>query len=160
MVKIREITRIHAPIERCFDLSRSVEVHLAGNVHSGEQAVAEDGVTSGLIDLGQRVTWKARHFGVAWKLTSEITKMDRPVYFQDAMTRGPFGFMKHDHSFRSLSADETEMTDVFCFSGPLGLLGRMAESVYLARYMRVLLRERNSVIRQIAESSDWRKYLP
>jgi hypothetical protein len=66
MVRLEEITQIHAPIERCFDLARSVEVHLAGNVHSGEHAVAEDGVTSGLIDLGQRVTWRARHFAVAW----------------------------------------------------------------------------------------------
>ena len=90
MVTIEETTRIHAPIERCFDLARSVEVHLAGNVHCGEKAVALEGVTSGLIDLGQRVTWRARHFGMAWTLTSEITAMDRPAYFQDAMTRGPF----------------------------------------------------------------------
>ena len=160
MAKLEEITRIHAPIERCFDLARSVEVHLAGNVHSGELAVALGGVTSGLIDLGQRVTWRARHFGVAWKLTSEITAMDRPAHFQDAMTRGPFGFMKHDHLFRSLSANETEMTNIFCFSAPLGSLGRMTESAGLARYMRALLRERNRVLQQIAESSDWRKYLP
>ena len=160
MVRIEETTQIHAPIDRCFDLARSVEVHLAGNVHSGEKAVALEGVTSGLIDPGQRVTWRARHFGVVWKLTSEITAMDRPAFFQDAMTRGPFGFMRHDHSFRSLSADETEMTDVFCFSAPLGLLGRVAESVGLAHYMRGLLRERNSVLRQIAEPSEWRKYLP
>jgi ligand-binding SRPBCC domain-containing protein len=160
MVKLEEITRIQAPIERCFDLARSVEVHLAGNVHSGEQAVALEGVTSGLIDLGQRVTWRARHFGVAWKLTSAITAMDRPGFFQDAMTRGPFGLMEHDHRFRALSAHVTEMTDVFCFSAPLGLLGRMAESVYLASYMRGLLRERNRVLQQIAESSDWRMYLP
>jgi ligand-binding SRPBCC domain-containing protein len=160
MVRLEEITRIHAPVERCFDLARSVEVHLAGNVHSGEKAVALEGVTSGLIDAGQRVTWRARHFGVVWTLTSEITAMDWPVFFQDAMTRGPFGFMQHDHSFRSLSADETEMTDLLCFSAPLGWLGRVAESIFLARYMRALLRERNRVVQQIAESSDWRKYLP
>jgi hypothetical protein len=52
MVKIEETTRIHAPMERCFDLARSVEVHLAGNVHSGEHAVVLEGVTSGLIELG------------------------------------------------------------------------------------------------------------
>ena len=52
MVNIEEITRIQAPIERCFDLARSVEVHLAGNVHSGETAVALEGVTSGLVDWG------------------------------------------------------------------------------------------------------------
>ena len=143
--------RIQAPAERCFDLARSVEVHLAGNVHSGEQAVALEGVSSGLLDLGQCVTWRARHFGVRWKLTSRITAFDRPGFFQDAMTRGPFGFMRHDHFFRALSSGETEMRDVFCFSAPPGLLGRAAETAFLGRYMRGLLRERNRVLREFAE---------
>ena len=77
-------------------------MHLAGNVHWGEAAVAAGGVTSGLVGMGQRVTWRAKHFGVWQTLTSEITAMDRPAYFQDAMIRGPFRFMKHDHFFRSV----------------------------------------------------------
>jgi hypothetical protein len=99
MVTIEDLTVIRAPIERCFDLARSVEVHLAGNVHSGEQAVASGGVTSGLIGPAQRVTWRAKHFGVWHKLTSEITGMDRPAWFQDTMIQGIFRFMQHDHRF-------------------------------------------------------------
>ena len=94
MVKLVEVTVIHAPIERCFDLARSVEVHLAGNVHSGEAAVAIHSdyaaITSGLVGLAQRVTWRAKHFGVWHTLTSEITAMDQPSYFQDTMIHGPF----------------------------------------------------------------------
>ena len=60
MVTLEEITVIQAPIERCFDLARSVEVHLAGNVHCGETAVALAGVTSGLVGIAQRVTWRDR----------------------------------------------------------------------------------------------------
>lgn len=159
MVRLEELTTIHAPIERCFDLARSVEVHLAGNVHFGEQAVAIGGVTSGLLDIGQRVTWRAKHLGFWHNLTSEITAMQRPAYFQDTMVLGAFRFMTHDHYFRSLSAGETEMKDIFCFAAPLPLLGRIAEITVLKRYMRSLLRERNSVLKQIAESSEWRRYL-
>ena len=159
METLEDFTRIHAPIERCFDLARSVEVHLAGNVHFGESAIAAAGVTSGLIELGQRVTWRAKHFGVRHKLTSEITALQRPAYFQDTMVHGIFRCMRHDHFFRSLSADETEMRDVFRFAAPLPLLGRMAEILILRRYMHALLRERNAVIRQIAESPDWPRYL-
>src|SRR3954463_7980994 len=97
MVTLEETTVIHAPIERCFDLARSVEVHLAGNVHWGESAVALEGVTSGLVGPSQRVTWRARHFGVRQKLTSEITRFERPTYFQDTMVKGPFRRMQHDH---------------------------------------------------------------
>jgi ligand-binding SRPBCC domain-containing protein len=160
MVRLEQVMTIHAPMARCFELSRSVEVHLAGNVHFGEQAVAAGGVTSGLIGLGQRVTWRAKHFGVWHSLTNEITALEPPVYFQDVMVRGPFRFMRHDHYFRSVRTGETEMRDVFCFAAPLPLLGHVAEALYLRRYMRGLLHERNVVIKQIAESSEWRKYLP
>jgi hypothetical protein len=81
MVRLETLTVIRAPVERCFDLARSVEVHLAGNIHFGEAAVAAAGVTRGLIGLGQQVTWRAKHFGVWQQLTSEITAMDRPTYF-------------------------------------------------------------------------------
>jgi len=159
MVRLEERTVIGAPIDRCFDLARSVEVHLAGNVHFGEAAVAAAGVTSGLIGLGQRVTWRAKHFGVWQTLTSEIVAMNRPDYFQDKMIRGAFRSMIHDHFFRTLSPDETEMRDVFCFTAPMGILGRFAELAVLRRYMRALLNERNAVIRNIAEGSAWREYL-
>jgi ligand-binding SRPBCC domain-containing protein len=160
MVKLEELTVIQAPIERCFDLARSVEVHLAGNEHWGESAVALAGVTSGLTGMAERVTWRAKHLGVWQTLTSEITAMEAPAYFQDKMVQGAFRSMKHDHFFRSLSSGQTEMKDVFCFAAPLPVLGRLAEIIFLRRYMRDLLHERNVVIKQIAESPDWKKYLP
>lgn len=108
--------------------------------------MAMAGVTSGLIGMAQRVTWRARHFGVWQSLTSEITAMDRPAYFQDTMIQGAFRFMKHDHFFRALSPHETEMKDTFCFEAPLGVLGRLAEIAFLRRYMQALLQERNAVL--------------
>ena len=175
METLEEITVIAAPVERCFDLARSVEAHLAGNVHWGEQAVAAGGVTAGLVGLGQRVAWRARHFGVRWTLESEITAMERPAYFRDAMVRGPFARMEHEHFFRAVDArpsarrdlrvarapgglPHTEMRDVFRFAAPLGPLGRVAEWVVLRRYMERLLRERCEAIREIAESDAWRGY--
>lgn len=152
MTTLDELTIVRSPIERCFDLARSVEVHLAGNVHWGEQAVATGGVTSGLIGLGQRVTWRAKHFGVWQELTSEIVQMDRPTHFQDVQVRGIFRSMRHDHFFHPISPSETEMRDVFTFAAPLPILGRLAEIAFLRRYMRDLLRERNAAIKQAAES--------
>ena len=106
MVTLEEITIIRAPIERCFDLARSVEVHLAGNVHWGEAAVATSGVTSGLVELGQCVTWRAKHFARWQQLTSEITGLKRPVYFRDTMIRGAFPVHgTYDHTFRIISPD-------------------------------------------------------
>jgi ligand-binding SRPBCC domain-containing protein len=151
MVTLETLTLIRAPIERCFDLARSVEVHLAGNIHCGEQAVAASGITTGLVGLGQRVTWRAKHFGVWHRLTSEITHLDRPSYFRDVMVDGIFRLMRHDHFFRSASPTETEMRDVVTFAAPLPVLGRIAEIAILRRYMGRLLRERNAALKEIAE---------
>ena len=75
MVTIEETTLLHAPIQRCFDLARSVEVHVLGNIHFQESATAVGGRTAGLIELGERVTWRAKHFWVWHELTSEIVRL-------------------------------------------------------------------------------------
>ena len=160
MIRIEETTVITAPIERCFDLARSVEVHLAGNTHFGEQAVALEGATHGLLALGDTVTWRARHFFIRQRLTSHITAFDPPAHFQDTMLRGAFRSMQHDHYFRTVADGQTEMRDIFCFAAPIPLLGRVADVLLLRRYMLALLRERNAVIQRVAESSDWQRYLP
>ena len=160
MIRLEETTIIEAPIERCFDLSRSVEVHLLSNVHSGEQALAVRGATSGLVGLSEEVTWRAKHFGIWQNLTSKITAMESPCYFQVTMVRGIFRSMQADHLFQSLEAGGTEMKDVFSIGAPLPLLGTLAEALFLRRYMLALLRERNAVIKRVAESSEWGQYLP
>ncbi len=93
MINLEQITLISAPIARCFDLARSVEVHVAGNTHFGEEAVAEAGADTGLLSLGDTVTWRARHFFVRQRLTSQITAFDPPRYFQDTMLHGAFRSM-------------------------------------------------------------------
>jgi hypothetical protein len=160
MIRLEETTIIEAPIERCFDLSLSVEVHLLSNVHSGEQALAVGGVTSGLVCLSEEVTWRAKHFGIWQNLTSKITAMESPRYFQVTMVRGIFRFMQADHLFASLESGGTEMKDGFSIGAPLPLLGPLAEALFLRRYMLALLRERNAVIKRVAESSEWEQYLP
>ena len=102
MIRLEEITIIDAPIQRCFDLARSVEVHLLDNIHDGKQALAIDGVTSGLPELSQRVNWRAKHFGLWHNVTTEYTAMQRPTYFQTIMVKGIFRSMQADHYFRTL----------------------------------------------------------
>ncbi len=85
--------------------------------------------------------------------------METPLYFQDVMIKGPFRSMRHDHYFRGLLSGSTEMKDVFCFAAPVPLLDFLAETLILRRHMAKLLQERNMVLKEIAESPDWQKYL-
>lgn len=149
-------TEIEAPVERVFDLARSIDAHCSSTGASGERAVA--GRTSGLIESGETVTWEARHFGVRQKLTVRVTGMDRPRMFADEMTKGAFASMRHVHHFREVE-NRTIMRDEFHFMAPLGILGRIAEQCFLIRYMKGFLVERNRVLKEMAESDEWRRFL-
>jgi ligand-binding SRPBCC domain-containing protein len=153
MVTIELETFIAAPRERVFDLSRSVDLHVRASGDTGEKAVV--GRTSGLMELGETVTWRARHFGIGQHLTSRITGYDRPRWFRDEMVRGAFASLVHDHWFDTEDAG-TRMRDRFSFAAPLGPLGRLAERLFLRRYMTRLLQTRNATLARIAESDQWR----
>jgi ligand-binding SRPBCC domain-containing protein len=148
MTRIELTTEIHAPIERCFDLARSIDLHVRSASHTGERAIA--GRTSGLIELGETVTWRARHFGIWQTLTSKIVELDRPRSFTDVMVQGAFKSFRHDHLFHAIG-DRTVMEDVFVFESPFGVLGRLADVLFLRRYMTRFLETRNAAIKEAAE---------
>lgn len=150
MSKIVLTTFINAPLEKCFDISRDIDVHVASTAHTGERAIA--GRTSGLIGFGETVTWRAKHFGIWQTLTSKITDFNAPVFFTDEMVSGAFKSFRHEHYF-SHDGARTLMQDVFIFESPLGILGKLASWLFLKRYMTALLMKRNEVIKEVAEKS-------
>ena len=150
-------TPIRAPIDRVFDLARSIDAHMASTEGTNERAVA--GRTSGLIQLGETVTWEAKHFSITQRLTVKITAFDRPVLFRDEMLSGAFSTMNHTHRF-SESGGLTLMMDEFYFVAPLGILGRVAERLFLTRYMKTFLSKRAVALKSLAESTDWKRYIP
>ena len=156
MPVIRLLTRIAAPIETVFDLSRSIDLHIASTAHTHEKAIA--GRTSGMINLGEDVTWEATHFGVRQRLTVKITLYERPFYFRDSMVSGAFQRFDHDHNFER-DDQHTIMRDIFDYTSPLGFLGQIADRLFLIRYMTKLLRIRNQLIKNVAESNDIERYL-
>ncbi|WPU95091.1 SRPBCC family protein [Mucilaginibacter sabulilitoris] len=141
-------THINAPIRRCFDLARSIDVHVASTRQTGETAIA--GRTSGLIELGESVTWRAKHFGRWQTLTSKVTEFEYPNFFTDEMVEGAFKNFRHEHYFFPVN-DQTLMKDIFMFESPYGFWGHVANVVFLKQYMTRLLEKRNLVIKQIAE---------
>ena len=147
-MRIELLTTIQAPPQVCFDLARSIDLHQESLAHTGERAVA--GRTSGLIGLGEEVTWRGRHFGLWLAHTARITAFDPPRHFRDSMVRGAFARFEHDHFFAA-SATGTTMRDVLEFRSPLGPLGWLVDRLVLRRYLTRLLRTRNEVVRLAAE---------
>lgn len=149
MPVVRLQTWVQAPIARCFDLSRDVGVHTQSTTQTGERAVA--GVTSGLIGLGETVTWEAVHFGIRQRLTAKITALDPPYLFVDEMVQGAFKRFRHTHRFTE-SNGGTLIEDTFDYTSPLGFLGRIADILILERYMYRFLERRNAYLKQVAEA--------
>ena len=150
MARIELTTTINAPVETCFNLSRSIDLHTQSMQDTGEQAVA--GVTEGLLGLNETVTWRAKHFGLAMKMTSKITELMFATSFTDEQVRGPFKKLKHRHIFQQLGKNRTLMTDEFEFESPLGFLGRLTDKLWMRAYLTELLAKRNEVIKQVAEA--------
>lgn len=134
------ITKTSTPREEMFDRARNIDTHRASMANSREEAIA--GTTTGLITLGEEVTWRAWHFGVPLRMTSRITAMQAPEYFIDEQVRGPFKTFRHVHEF-SEDQTGTTMIDRIEFQAPFGLLGQLAEKLVLANYLRGLIEQRN-----------------
>ncbi len=134
------ITRTSLPRPELFDRARSIDAHKKSMARSREQAVA--GVTTGLISLGEDVTWRAWHFGVPLRMTSRITAMEVPGVFVDEQVKGPFRRFRHVHEFAEYT-DGTVMIDRIEFEAPFGPLGRLAEKLVLGRYLQNLIESRN-----------------
>ncbi len=148
MTSFNLATWIDATPETVYDLSRNVSVHARSMAESGEEAVG--GVTEGLLELGQDVTWRARHFGVTFHMTSRITEADGPNHFVDELHDGPFQSWRHLHVFEP-DATGIRMIDGIEYEAPLGMLGRFADRLILRRYMIKLISQRNQYIKGAAE---------
>jgi ligand-binding SRPBCC domain-containing protein len=156
MPKIELETSINSTLEICFDLSRSIDLHMLSTSRTNEKAI--EGRTSGLIELNEFVTWLATHFGIRQKLTSKITAFNRPFHFRDEQSKGAFKFFTHDHYFEQ-QGSIIIMKDVFNFQSPFGFVGNLFDKIILKNYMTVFLKERNNTIKEYAETTKWKSIL-
>jgi ligand-binding SRPBCC domain-containing protein len=176
---IHESAVIHAPIERLFALSTSVElVKQTLGMNLVDTGVA-GGVISGHITDNSRVVWHVWKFGLPTTHHTLITGFIEPhthfirvdhheitkeAFFQDSQERGRFAFFQHDHHFYE-STDPatgkpiTELEDEVRFSLPFGPLGRIAANLLLAPHIRSLCRQRFARLKGLAESEGWRQFL-
>lgn len=156
MTTIELKVEIKATRDVCFDLSRSIDVHKLSTAPSDEQVIG--GCTKGLIEEGEWVKWRAKHFFIPQTLTVQIKEMKEFRYFVDEMIQGPFRWMKHEHRFEA-EHGKTIMSDKFEYEVLFGIAGKLFDKLILKRYMKNLLVRRNETIRHLAESGEWRKYL-
>ena len=156
MPTIHITTFITAPINRVFDLSRSINLHKISTAHTHEKVVG--GVLNGLINNGEQVTWQAKHLYKIRLFTSKIIQMELPNYFIDEMIKGDFKSFVHQHHFKQIT-NGTIMIDVVHFETPYGIIGKLLNTFYLKNYLQQLLTVRNEIIKKYAETDKWKAIL-
>ncbi len=156
MPTIHLTTFIAAPAEVVFDLSRHIGLHKESMASYKEEAVA--GTRFGLIENDETVTWKAKHLFKNRLLRVKISGLKKPETFISEQVEGDFKMMKHEHHFKPCD-NGTIMIDLFHFESPYGILGQGLNSLYLTKYMKRLLEQRNKTIKEFAESDKWKKLL-
>lgn len=148
MHNIKIITSIKAPIEKVFDHSRDIDLHMDSLSDTNEIAIS--GRTSGLIEQGETVTWRGKHFGFYLKHTSLIPEMNFPTYFVDIMTHGHFKSYRHEHYFRS-EGEFTKMEDDISYETPFGWAGNLFDQLFLNKHLLRLIEQRNKTIKYRSE---------
>lgn len=156
MANIIIITEIDSPIEIVFDLSRSIDLHKLSTSKTNEEAVA--GVTHGLINFNETVTWRAKHLFKYRLFTSKITGFKSPVYFKDEMQKGDFKKFEHEHLFETVNG-KILMTDKIFLEAPFGVLGKFIMFIFLKNYIKKFLLKRNALIKEFAETDQWKQII-
>jgi ligand-binding SRPBCC domain-containing protein len=156
MPTIHLTTFIAAPAEVVFDLSRHIGLHKESMSSHKEEAVA--GTRFGLVQKEDTITWKARHLFKNRLLRVKISEMKNNEMFTDEQVQGDFKMMKHEHHFKPC-ANGTILIDLLHFESPYGMLGQWFNNLYLTRYMKKLLEQRNKAIKEFAETGIWKRLL-
>ena len=147
MTVIKLQTEINAPIQKVFDLNRNIDIHKLSTSKSKETAIA--GITSGLINKGETVTWRGKHFGVYLTHKSLISQMEIPKYFIDEMIEGRFNKFKHIHEFIEENGI-TIMNDTIEYETPFGIFGTIFDRLLLKSHLTKFIKERNHFIKEVA----------
>ena len=150
MTTIHLTTKIKAPIQTVFDLNRNIDIHKLSISKSNEKAI--DGITSGLINLNETVTWKGKHFGVYQTHKSLISAMEAPNYFVDEMVEGRFKSFAHQHTFTEENG-VIIMQDEIQYETPFGIFGKLFDKFILKDYLTTLIKERNEFVKNLAEKT-------
>jgi ligand-binding SRPBCC domain-containing protein len=149
MTTIHITTLIKAPIQIVFDNNRDIDIHQQSASKTNEKAIA--GVTSGLINYNETVTWRGKHFGFYLTHKSRMTAMDLYTYFVDEMEEGRFKSFKHEHFFNEKNGITT-MIDHLEYETPFGIFGKLFDALFLKKHLTNFILHRNKIIKELSEN--------
>ena len=89
--------------------------------------------------------------GVSSDWMTEITHVQEPFYFVDDQVLGPYALWHHEHRFKEV-AGGVEMTDEIHYAIPYGIIGRLANWLFVENQVKNIFHYREEIIRNIFSS--------
>lgn len=109
--------------------------YMGFQITSGFDGSVSDNVIFGKMYPGMIITYVVRpmfHIPVKW--VTEITHVRKPYYFVDEQRFGPYKFWHHKHFLKAVPGG-VEMTDIVHYKLPLGILGEIANRVFVKKQL-------------------------
>jgi ligand-binding SRPBCC domain-containing protein len=95
------------------------------------------------VSLGQTIKFESRVLGVRQELVMRVMELERPRRFVDAMVSGRFKSFVHIHEFETAGMG-TQLTDTIIWESPFGVLGRLADRLFLKGKLGAMVGKRNT----------------
>ena len=127
------------------NLTRITPKHMGFEITSGYH---------GKTYAGQIITYKVSPLpGIRMSWVTEITHVDPGKYFVDEQRYGPYSMWHHEHIFKPVEGGVL-MTDRVSYKIPLGILGHIAQNLFVRRQLKDVFSYRNNVLDQIFPPKD------
>lgn len=96
---------------------------------------------------GLMISYKVSPFlGIPISWLTEITRVREPGYFCDEQRVGPYAVWHHEHFFRALDGDRTEVRDLVHYVPPFGPLGAIINALAVRPQLRRIFDYREKVL--------------
>jgi len=98
---------------------------------------------------GLIINYKIRPLlNIPLRWTTEITHCETPHFFVDEQRFGPYAFWHHQHRFEQ-TPEGILMTDIVHYALPMGIIGRLMNSMYVQQRVQSIFDYRNQRISEI-----------
>jgi len=95
---------------------------------------------------GQLIRYRVHIFPlIPAKWVTEITHVSKPHYFVDEQRFGPYAFWHHQHHFKAVDGG-VEMTDEVNYGLPMGILGKIANRLFVQRKVNAIFDHRSKTL--------------
>lgn len=101
-----------------------------------------------ILQLGSRLVWRGRRFGVAQKMIQEVTSFELSKLIAEEQKQGPFGRWSLARHFATTEVG-TSVREEIHFEPPGGMLGFMVTADFIRKDLDKLLAFRETKLKEL-----------